>query len=60
MSNGKAKRHVSPVGLQARQTFTKVKYQAAGASLPDVQVLKVDRLGRKRWAPVKAPTVASA
>lgn len=59
MSSGKGKRQVSPVGLQARQAFTKVKFQPAGDLLPDVQTLKLDSIGRKRWVPVsKAPASA--
>lgn len=53
MSNGKQKRAVKPVGLQARVTFNKVKYQAAGDLLPDVQKL-VKRGCVSRWVAVEA------
>jgi len=58
MSNGKQKRAVKPVGLQDRQTFNKVKYQAAGDSMPDVQKL-VKRGCVSRWVPVQAEGQAS-
>jgi hypothetical protein len=54
--NGKQKRSVKTPGLNERRTFARAKFQPAGDSLPDVQVL-VKQGAVKRW---KALPVATA